>query len=158
MSGSFDSEAVTALMAAVKSVPAKLGALRSSVVFHEPRAAPASLPALALWAGQIEPVGAVSGLAEVSGRVSVHGRIYVANAMNMDDVKEAQLLTLMTSLLGAFAGAFTLGGTAMFADLLGAYGEKLSAAPAWLDHGGAFYRVAECTFPVIIDPLWTEAP
>lgn len=158
MSGNFDGAAVGALMAAVRTVPAQIGALRSSVIFHEPRSAPASLPALALWAGTIEPVGAVSGLAEASGRVTVQGRIYVANAQKADDKTEAQLLTLTSLLLGAFAGAFTLGGGAMCVDLFGMYGAKVSATPGWVDHDGAFYRVAECVFPVIIDPLWTESP
>lgn len=158
MSGNFDQAAIAALMAAVKTVPSKLGSLRSSVVFHEPRSAPAVLPSLALWAGPIEPVGEISGLAEVSGRVSVHGRIYVADALKVDDTTEQRLLTLISNLLGAVAGTFTLGGEAMFVDLLGAYGQKISATPGYLDHDGAFYRVAECVFPIIIDPLWTEAP
>lgn len=158
MSGTFNGAAVDAVMAAVKSIPAKLGTFRSSVVFHEPRSAPATLPAVALWGHDIQPIGQISGLAEVSGRVSVHGRIYVANAQQADDRTEAQLLTLMSGLLGAFAGAFTLGGDAMFVDLLGAYGEKLSATAGYIDHDGAFFRVAECVFPIIIDPLWQEVP
>lgn len=156
--GGFDGAAVIALMAAVKTVPAKIGAFRASVVFHEPKAAPAVLPSLALWAGPIEPVGAVSGLSEVSGRVTVMGRIYVANAQKADDATEVQLLTLQSALLGGFAGAFTLGGEVMFVDLLGAHGQKISAAPGFIDHDGAFFRVSEVAVPVIIDPLWTEAP
>lgn len=158
MMGGFDGAAVTALMAAVRTVPAKTGAFRSSVIFHEPRAAPSVLPSLALWAGPIEPVGAVSGLSEVSGRVTVQGRIYVANAQKADDKTEELLLTLQSALLGGFAGAFTLGGEAMCIDLLGAYGQKISAAPGWLDHDGTWFRVSEVTVPAIIDPLWTEAP
>lgn len=158
MAATFNGAAVADLMSAVKSVPASLGSFRSSVLFHEPKAAPTSLPVLALWAGPIEPIGAVSGLSEVSGRLSVMGRIYAANAMNIDDKAEELLLKLTSDLLGAFAGAFTLGGSAMFMDLLGAYGQKLSAVPGYLAHDSSFFRVCECTFPVIIDPLWTEAP
>ena len=158
MAGSFDQEAIVALMAAVKTIPAKTGSWRSNVQFHEPIAAPTALPALALWIGPIEPIGAVSGLAEASGRVTVMGRIYVANAQVADDKIEQQVLTLMSALLGAFAGAFTLGGEAMCVDLLGAYGQKLTATPAFIPHDGATYRGAEVTVPIIIDPLWTEAP
>lgn len=158
MAGTFDAEAVAAVMSAVKSVPMALGSFRASVLFHEPKAAPAKLPTIALWAGPIEPVGAVSGLSEVSGRLTVMGRIYAANAVNIDDKAEETLLRLTSLLLGAFAGAFTLNGEVMFVDLLGAYGTKVSAVPGYLQHDQAFFRVAECTFPVIIDPLWTEAP
>jgi hypothetical protein len=158
MAGTFNAAAIAALMAAVKSVPAGLGSYKSSVVFHEPKAAPTSLPAIALWAGPIEPLGPISGLSEVSGRVTVQGRIYAANAMNIDDKAEELLLKLTSDLLGAFAGAFTLDGSAMCMDLLGAYGQKLSAAPGYLAHDSSFFRVSELAFPIIIDPLWTEAP
>ena len=158
MPGTFDADAILAVLAAVKTVPAKIGALRSSVVFHEPRVPPSALPALALWLGPLEPIGDVSGLSEVSGRVTVQGRIFVCDAQKADDKSEVLLLTLESALLGAFAGAFTLGGEAMFCDLLGAYGQKLSAQPGYVDYSGAAYRVSECSFPIIIDPLWTEAP
>lgn len=158
MAGTFDAAAVASVMSAVKSIPAGIGSLRSSAIFHEPIAAPTQIPSVALWAGPIDPVGAVSGLSEVSGRLTVMGRIYAANAKHMDDKAEALLLSLTSSLLGGFAGAFTLGGAVMFVDLLGAYGTKLSAVPGYLPHDGAFFRVAEVTVPVIIDPLWTEAP
>ncbi|HEY5396212.1 MAG TPA: hypothetical protein VIL16_12525 [Trebonia sp.] len=158
MAGTFDGAAIADLMAAVKSVPASLGPYRSSVLFHEPKAAPTALPTVALWAGPIEPIGQVSGLSEVSGRVTVMGRIYAANAMNIDDKAEELLLKLTSDLLGAFAGAFTLNGSAMCMDLLGAYGQKLSAVPGYLAHDASFFRVSECTFPIIVDPLWTEAP
>lgn len=156
--GNFDAQAVLALLAAVKTVPAKIGALRSSAVFHEPRVPPASMPALALWLGPIEPIGGVSGLSEVSGRVTVQGRIFVCDAQKVDDKSEVQLLTLMSAVLGGFAGAFTLGGGAMMCDLLGAHGQKLTAQPGYATYDGAAYRVAEIAIPVIIDPLWTEAP
>ena len=158
MAGTFNGAAVADLMAAVRSVPAALGPYRSSVLFHEPKAAPTALPTIALWAGPIEPIGGVSGLSEVSGRVTVMGRIYAANAMSIDDKAEELLLKLTSDLLGAFAGAFTLGGSVMCMDLLGAYGQKLSAVPAYLAHDSSFFRVSECTFPIIVDPLWTETP
>ena len=158
MPGTFDSAAIASVMSAVRSLGSGLAVFRSSVVFHEPIAAPAKLPSLALWAGPLEPVGAVSGLSEVSGRLTVTGRIYAANALNMNDAAEALLLKLTSSLLGAFAGAFTLGGNAMFVDLLGAHGQKLQPVPGYLKHGEQEFRVSEVTVPIIIDPLWQEAP
>ena len=158
MAGTFDAEKVAEVMSAVRSVPSGIGSLRSSAIFHEPVSAPAAVPCVALWAGPIEPVGAVSGLSEVSGRLTVMGRLYGARAERMDDKAEALLLSLTSSLLGAFAGAFTLGGDAMFVDLLGAYGQKLTAVPGYLRQDEAFFRASELTVPIIIDPLWTEAP
>lgn len=159
MAGNFNSAAILALLAAVKTVPAKIGAVRSSTVFHEPRVPPTALPALALWLGPLEPIGAMSGLSEVSGRVTVQGRIFVCDAQKVSDATEVQLLTLMSAVLGGFAGAFTLGGgDVMCVDLLGAYGPKLTATPGYVEYDGGAYRVAEVAVPVIIDPLWTETP
>jgi len=158
MAGTFDADAVASLLAAVRTVPAKIGALRSSVVFHEPRVPPTALPALALWLGPIEPIGEVSGLSEVSGRVTVQGRIFACDAQKVSDKTEEQLLAWQSALLGGFAGAFTLGGDAMMCDLLGAYGQKLTASPAYVGYSGGDYRVSEISVPIIIDPLWTEAP
>jgi hypothetical protein len=158
MGGTFDAAAVANVMSAVRSVPSGIGSLRSSAIFHEPVAAPAQVPAVALWGAAVEPVGAVSGLSEVSGRLTVTARIYAAKAQLMNDQAEALMLTLTCALLGGLAGAFTLGGTAMFIDLLGAHGQKLTAIPGYLDHGDTKFRVSEVTVPIIIDPLWTEAP
>jgi hypothetical protein len=156
--GGFDGAAVEALLAAVKTIPGKLGTFRSSVVFHEPRVVPVTLPSLALWLGPIVPIGAVSGQSEVSGRVTVQGRIFACDAQKVSDKTEEQLLTWQSALLGAFAGAFSLGGEAMMVDLLGAYGQAMSATPGYVEYDGGTYRVSEVSVPIIIDPLWTEAP
>jgi len=160
MAGTFNAAAVAGVMSAVKSVPQRLGSLRSSVIMHEPLAPPSSLPALALWAGPIEPVGAISGQSEVSGRLTVSGRIFVVNAQMATDKTEELLLSLASEVLGAFAGAFTLGGAddVMCVDLLGMYGQKLSAEPGYVTYASVQYRAVEIGIPIVIDPLWTEAP
>jgi len=156
--GNFDAAAVKALMAAVKTIPEKTGVFRSSVVFHEPVTAPAAVPSLALWLGPLESVPEVSGLSEVSGRIIVQGRIYATPAAKVSDKTEEQLMTWQSTLLGAFAGAFTLGGEAMAIDLLGLSGSKISAVPGYVTYDGAVYRVSEVSVPIILDSLWSESP
>ena len=128
------------------------------VITHEPKAAPPSLPALALWLGPLAPLGAASGLSATSVRVSLRGRIYISDLQKPEDGIDAKLLALTSTLLGAYSGGFTLGGQLMEIDLLGMYGESMSSQPGYLDHDGKFFRVQELTLPLIIDALWVQSP
>lgn len=146
-----------ALFAAAKDTAAKLGAFEE-VILHEPKAAPQSLPALALWLGPLTPLGAASGLSATAVRIALRGRIYISDLQKPEDAIDAKLLALVSLLLGAFTGGFTLGGQVELIDLLGIYGEAMSSTPGYLDHDGKFFRVQELTLPLIIDALWNQVP
>jgi len=147
----------TALFAAMQSTAQKLG-IFETVILHEPRAAPQSLPALALWLGPLTPLGAASGLSATAVRVALRGRIYISDLQKPEDAIDAKLLTLAAVLLGAYSGGFTLNGQVMEIDLLGMYGESMSSQPGYIDHDGKFFRVQELALPLIIDALWGQAP
>lgn len=147
----------TALFAAAQSQAQQL-AIFEDVITHEPKAAPQSVPALALWLGPLTPLPANSGLPATSVRVALRGRIYVSDLKKPEDALDAQLLTLTSTLLGAFSGSFTLGGQVELIDLLGIYGEAMSAQPGYLEHDSKFFRVMELNLPLIIDSLWEQAP
>lgn len=146
-----------ALFDAAQSAAQKLGVFET-VVLHEPKAAPQSLPALALWLGPVTPLGAASGLSATAVRVSLRGRIYVSDLQKPEDKIDGKLLGLTSALLGAFSGGFTLGGQVMEIDLLGMYGESMSGTPGYLNHDDKFFRVQELTLPLIIDNLWEQSP
>lgn len=146
-----------ALFAAAQSKAQGL-AIFESVVTHEPKAAPQSLPFLALWLGPLTPLPANSGLPATSARIALRGRIYVSDLKKPEDQLDAQLLSLTVTLLGAFSGAFTLGGQVELIDLLGMYGEAMSGQPGYLAHDDKFFRVMELNLPLIIDNLWEQAP
>lgn len=151
----FNAAAVSALFAAVVSEAQKLGGFEV-VIAHEPKAAPQSLPALAVWTQSIGPVAAVSGLSATSGRVSFRARVYLNFLGKPEDDIDPTLIALISTLLNAFSGGFTLGETVMEIDLLGAYGQSLSADAGYISHDGKHFRVMEITLPVIIDDLWTQ--
>jgi hypothetical protein len=152
----FDQAAIKTLYAQVASALESLGAFRS-VIKHEPKAAPASLPALALWWAGIGPARGVSGLDATSARIEFGGRIYT-DFTKPDDDAEVQLMALASQLIGAFTGRFELGGNVMEVDLLGAYGGPLSVTPGYINHDGREFRVGECVIPVICDGLWVQVP
>lgn len=128
------------------------------VIPEEPKAAPVSVPALALWLGDVMPLGAASGLGATSGRITVHGRIYLNWLGRPTAAIDPKLLNLTCTLMGAYSGGFTLGGLVREIDLLGMYGEPMSARPGYLEHDGKHFRAAEITFPLIVNDLWEQVP
>lgn len=151
----FDQAAVRGVYNAALSDARQLNIFEVVYAF-EPKAAPTSLPALAVWWDHIVPVAAVSGLSATSGRVSLRGRIYKNFMSRPEGQIDVELLSLTSTLIGAYSGGFTFGGTVMEVDLLGAHGEQLAARSGYIEHDGRHFRVAEVNIPVIISDLWTQ--
>ena len=151
----FNQAAITGVYSAALSVAKGLGPFKS-VIAHEPKSKPVSLPALAVWTQAIVPLAGVSGLAATAGRLSLQARIYLNWQSKPEDDIDPELVRLTSVLLGAYSGGFTLGGEVMEIDLLGAYGQSLSANAGYIEHDGGVFRVMEITVPVIVDDLWSQ--
>jgi hypothetical protein len=152
----FDQAAINTQFARIVSPCKQIGAFRSNVIQHEPKAAPTSLPALALWWSGIGPARGFSGLAATSVRIQYSGRIYVNFKSRDEEDIDPQLMSLTSQVIGAFSSAFTLGGDVAFIDLLGGYGEPLSATPAYIAQDGQEFRVAELVIPLVVDDVWKQ--
>lgn len=152
----WDQAAIKGLYSQITSPFKTIGAFKS-VIPHDPKAAPTGLPAVAIWWAGIGPARGVSGLDATSARVEFQGRLYTDFTKPAEDV-ETQLMTLTSLFMGVFTGGFTLGGQAMEVDLLGAYGNPLSAEAGYITHDDHQYRVAACVIPVIADGLWVQVP
>ncbi len=151
----FDQTAISALYAQVVSTAEKLAGFEV-VVQHEPKAAPVSLPALAVWFSGFGPARGLSGLAATSARVEFRARAYLNAMSKPEGSTDPKLIALASLLIGAFSAGFTLGGNVMAVDLLGAYGSPLEATAGYVSHDGHEFRVAELTIPVVIDDIWTQ--
>src|SRR5258705_508171 len=145
----FNADAVSALFAALVSKAKGIGAFRM-VMTHEPKAAPATLPALAVWWMSIGPYPPGSGLAAVSGGVTFAARVYEAKMLEKpEDNIDKRLLAHTAQLMNVLSGAFTLTGNARNIDLLGAAGQPLTAAsmcPASTSAGSAARRSSATTW------------
>ena len=157
MMGALTAAAVADLFSQVTSIAQKLGGFET-ITGHEPKAAPVSTPALALWWNGIGPARGASGLASTSTRCEFRGRLYLDGMSKPEDATEQKLLTLSALLLGAYSAGFTLGGDAIAVDLLGAWGTALEAQGGWLEQDGHHYRIADITIPAIIDATWSQSP
>lgn len=149
----------SAVYSALTSTAKKTNVCRS-VLGHEPKSAPVSLPALALWWNEpMRGLPGQSGLAAVTVGLGFRGRFYQAKMLeHPEDNIEAGLLLNTEKLCAAWAAGFTGGGVLRCIDLLGIEGQVLEAVPGYITHENTVYRVAEITIPCIIDDLWPEAP
>jgi hypothetical protein len=154
----FDQAAIAVQFARLVSPCKQIGAFRSNVITHEPKAAPTALPALALWWSGIGPARGFSGLSATSARIEYRGRLYLNFKGRPEDEVEQQLMTLTSLVIGAFSGSFTLDGDVAAVDLLGAWGNPLSATPGYLAQDGQEFRVAELTIPLVVDDVWSQSP
>lgn len=151
----FDAAAVQALFGAVQTHAQTLG-LFERVNSHEPKNAPGRGLSASIWVQAIGPVARVSGLAATSGRVELHVRVYASMLKEPQDSIDPEILAAVSALLAEYSGAFTLGGTVLEVDLLGAYGTALSAQAGYLSQDGKFFRVMVVVLPIIIDNIWGQ--
>src|SRR5258706_15784758 len=152
----FNADAVNALFAALVSKAKTIGAFKV-VITHEPKAAPATLPALAVWWMSIGPYPPGSGLAAGSGGVPFAPRIYGAKMLEKpEDNIDKRLLAHTAQLLNGLSGSFTLTGNARNIDLQGAAGQPLGAASGFINHENILFRVTQVTIPIIVNDLCNE--
>ncbi|WP_367138851.1 MULTISPECIES: hypothetical protein [Streptomyces] len=123
---------------------------------HEPQSPPTSGLTAAVWVEQIGPAVGASGLSATSTRLAFCVRLYTSLLQQPADAIDPQLMAALDALLAAYSGDFTLGGTVRQVDLLGAFGDPLSARAGYLIESGAEYRVMTVTLPVIVNDLWDE--
>lgn len=151
----FNQAAVADLVSALCSDASQLGVFRR-VNFHEPKSAPGSGLTLAIWVQSIEPIPMASGLSSTSGYVVCFARIYGNMLAKPEDDLDPRVMTAAVGLIGAYSADFTLGGTVRNIDLLGEYGQRLSAQAGYVTIGGSMYRQMTVTVPVIINDMWTQ--
>jgi hypothetical protein len=152
---SFNQAAVLSLFDHVVSLTLTLG-LFETVNQHEPKSAPGNGLRAAVWVQDIQPIAQASGLNATSGVVTLYLRIYSNFLQQPLDGIDPDLLTATTTVLGAYSGDFTLGGTVRDIDLLGMYGSKMGAVAGYANMDNRVYRIMTVTLPVIINDLWTQ--
>jgi hypothetical protein len=125
---------------------------------HEPQSPPTSGITCAVWVEQIGPARGGSGLASTSSRLALYVRLYTSLDQQEPDAIDRDLMLALDWLMAAYSGDFTLGGIVRQVDLLGAYGDPLSARAGYLAESGAEYRVMTIVLPLVVNDLWDEAP
>lgn len=139
----------TALFTDIQSYAQELGIFQG-VDLHDPWNAPGNQLFCSINLGMTRPVTS-SGMASVSGQVTLVIRIWSSALQKPLDGIDPGVLSAVCSLMGAFAGGFTIGGTVRNIDLF-----AMSAQPAYVDFEGKPFRVAEINLPIVINDLFAE--
>lgn len=124
---------------------------------HEPKSAPQNGLTAAVWVEQIGPARGGSGLDSTSTRLALFVRLYTPMVQQSEDAIDPDMMTALDALMAAYSGDFTLGGLVRAVDLLGAYGDPLSARAGYLTTSGAEFRVMTITLPLVVNDLWEQA-
>lgn len=146
---------VRTLFDQVQSHAMRLG-LFDRVGTHEPKNAPGNGLTAAIWADQVQPAGAVSGLAATTARVAFNVRLYSNMLQEPQDAIDPNLTDALDTLFAAYSGDFTLDGTAMAVDLLGMAGQPLQAQAGYLNQDNKLFRVYTITLPLLVAGAWDQ--
>lgn len=122
----------------------------------EPKSPPGNGITAAVWVENIGPAAGGSGLAATSTRLAFFVRLYTPMMQDPADAIDPNLMTALDALLAAYSGDFTLGGLVREVDLLGQFGDALSARAGYLVESGTEYRVMTITLPVVVNDLWEQ--
>lgn len=123
---------------------------------HEPKSPPTSGVTCAVWVEQISPAKGGSGLASTSVRLGLFVRLYTPMSQQEPDAIDPALMDALDALMAAYSGDYSLGGLVRQVDLLGAYGEPLSARAGYLREAESEYRVMTIVLPLIVNDLWDQ--
>jgi hypothetical protein len=123
---------------------------------HEPKSPPTSGITCAVWVEQIGPARGGSGLDSTSSRLALYVRLYSSLVQQPADAIDPDLMDALDWLMAAYSGDFQLGGLVRHVDLLGTYGDPLSARAGYLAESGAEYRVMTIILPLIVNDLWDQ--
>lgn len=125
---------------------------------HEPKSAPGNGLHCAVILDRLGPARGSSGLAATSGLMTMLVRVMSPMITEPQDDIDIGLLIACDTLIEAYSGDFTLGGTIRCVDLLGMSGTALDLRSGYIDIDNRKYRVMEITLPLIIDRIWSQAP
>jgi hypothetical protein len=154
---SLDAVTATAVLAAVESHALALGYF-DRVNTHEPKSAPGNGVTCSIWVERINPVVGGSGLDSTTGRVELSERVQIPMLSEPQDTIDLRILVGIDALMAAYSANFTLGGLVRNVDLMGEFGDSLSAEAGYIEQDSRIYRVMHLTLPLIINDLYPQAP
>lgn len=124
---------------------------------HEPKVAPLNGLTAAVWVDRITPIPLASGLAATSALLMLNVRLYSNLLQDPQDMIDPNLVAAADALMDAYSGDFTLGDLVRNVDLLGQFGEGLSAQAGYLEQDRKMFRVVTITVPLVINDVWNQS-
>ena len=131
--------------------------LFETVNMHEPKNAPGNGLVAAYWIDYIGPAASQSGLNKTTGLLVITGRIYSSMYQTPYDDIDPNILSAVTTLMGAYSASFTLTAKVRNIDLQGISGRKLEAQAGYVSIDNKMMRVMDITIPMIVNDIWNQA-
>lgn len=125
---------------------------------HEPKSAPRNGLTMAVWLDRFGPYAVASGLAATSALLIYNARLFTKMTQYPQDAIDPDMIKAVDTLMNAYSGDFTLGGTIRDVDLLGESGFQLEAQAGYVEQDNTLFRVVTITIPLIVNDAWTQAP
>lgn len=126
-----------------------------SVNTHEPDNAPGNGVSANIVLDTISPVP--GGMATTSCRVAFAMALMYPTTIQPRDASEPYLIKALDAVMGRLTGDLRLDDTIRMIDLLGAYGDGLSAIAGYVTIQEQTYRIMELTIPLIVNDVWIQA-
>jgi hypothetical protein len=155
----FNEAAVNAILDRVVSASMTLGVF-DTVNQHEPKQSPGSGFTCAVWVDSIRPIRR-SSVDAISGVLSLRIRAYTPFQQQPFDQIDPQIITAVSTLIGAFSADFDFGQlvNVRCIDIMGGEGsgEMLDARAGYLEIDRRMYRIMTIRLPVIVNDMWILA-
>jgi hypothetical protein len=119
---------------------------------YEPTSIPGTGMTCAVWAQEIAPDPAASGLSATAADADLNVRLYMALNPQAPDVIEPAMMNATSQLLAAYNGDFTLSGLVRNVGVL-----QAKAVAGYISQDGVTLRVITISLPVTINDLWTQS-
>lgn len=124
---------------------------------HEPKNAPGNGLTAAIWVQDVKPAAMASGLAVTAAVLVVNVRLYTNMLAEPQDLIDPNLVEATDALMNAYNGDFTLGGLVRNVDLLGQFGDGLSARAGYLEQDRKMFRVMTLNLPLVLNDVWEQS-
>lgn len=148
----WDNGEIRALYSALESHAKSLAIFRR-INTHDADNNPSTGLSCSIILGPVAASPQYSGLSAVSVTVTFSVMIFNPMMQKPLDGVDPDILTAVSTLLGAYSADFTLGGLVRNVDLLG-----LRSEPAYINQGETEYRVEQISLPIVINDAWTVTP
>lgn len=132
--------------------------LFGSVSRHEPKNPPPNWIDAAVFANELQPSLAGTGLSVTSALVTVTVRVYLNALAEPLDQVDADLANATVQIIRDLSADFTLGGLIDYVDLLGDSGVRLGARWGYVQVGNLMYRISDILVPCVVFDTFPQAP
>lgn len=127
---------------------------------HEPKRAPGTEMTASVWFLSLAPIPSGSGLANTSARLAFNVRLHQNMLLEPQDLIDPNMMRACANLMRRWHDDFDFSLDPMVrnVDVLGAYGQPMSAQSGYVEQDKKEFRIIDIELPIIINDVWPQNP